>query len=92
MCGRFPDVQFLHYNLPRAKRLLTGADYPRLADATPNLVATKNTGGGLSRAADLMTRAPDLQHFFGEENFAHGCMFGECSLLSSIGVLAPHRV
>lgn len=92
VCGRFPDAQFLHYNLPRAKRLLTGADYRRLADAVPNLVATKNTGGGLGRAADLMVHAPDLQHFFGEENFPHGCMLGECSLLSSIGVLAPHAV
>ncbi|MDW8212519.1 MAG: dihydrodipicolinate synthase family protein [Roseiflexaceae bacterium] len=92
VCGSFPDAQFLHYNLPRAQRLLTGADYRRLADAAPNLVATKNTGGGLSRAVDLMTHAPDLQHFFGEENFPHGCMLGECSLLSSVGMLAPHIV
>jgi dihydrodipicolinate synthase/N-acetylneuraminate lyase len=92
VCGTFPDAQFLHYNLPRAKRLLSGTDYRRVADAVPNLVATKNTGGGLGRAADLMTSAPDLQHFFGEENFPHGCMFGECSLLSSVGVLAPQQV
>ncbi len=92
VCGRFPDAQFLHYNLPRAKRLLSGADYRHLADTVPNLVATKNTGGGLQRAADLMIHAPDLQHFFGEENFPHGCMYGECSLLSSVGVLAPSRV
>ena len=44
VCGAFPAAQFLHYNLPRAKRLLTGADYRRLIDAVPNLVATKNTG------------------------------------------------
>ncbi len=92
VCGSFPDAQFLHYNLPRAKRLLTGADYRRLTDAAPNLAATKNTGGGLSRAVDLMTHAPDLQHFFGEENFPHGCMLGECSLLSTVGALAPRAV
>jgi dihydrodipicolinate synthase/N-acetylneuraminate lyase len=92
VCGAFPDSRFLHYNLPRAKRLLAGADYRRLVEAVPNLVATKNTGGGLARAADLMTGAPELQHFFGEENFPHGCMFGQCSLLSSVGVLAPRRV
>ncbi|HMO58446.1 MAG TPA: dihydrodipicolinate synthase family protein [Roseiflexaceae bacterium] len=92
VCGTFPDAQFLHYNLPRAKRILGGADYRRLIDAVPNLVATKNTGGGLARAADLMANAAELQHFFGEENFPHGCMFGECSLLSSVGVLAPQLV
>jgi dihydrodipicolinate synthase/N-acetylneuraminate lyase len=92
VCGAFPDAQFLHYNLPRAKRILGGADYRRIADVVPNIVATKNTGGGLARAADLMTNVPDLQHFFGEENFPHGCMFGECSLLSSVGVLAPRLV
>ena len=91
VCGAFPDARFLHYNLPRAKRLLTGRDYRRLADAVPNLAATKNTGGGLARAADLMRHAPDLQHFFGEENFPHGCLFGECSLLASWGPTTPGK-
>ncbi len=92
VCGAFPDARFLHYNLPRARRLLDGALYRRLIAAVPNLVATKNTGGSHGRAADLMTHAPELQHFFGEENFVHGCLFGECSLLSSVGVLAPQLV
>lgn len=91
VCGAFPDSRFLHYNLPRAKRLLAGADYRRLADAVPNLAATKNTGGGAQRAADLMRHAPDLQHFFGEDNFMHGCMFGECSLLASFAAMVPHK-
>lgn len=91
VCGAFPDARFLHYNLPRAKRLLTGADYRKLVAAVPNLVATKNTGGGLERAADLMTHAPELQHFFGEQNFPHGCLYGECSLLASFGPMAPHK-
>jgi dihydrodipicolinate synthase/N-acetylneuraminate lyase len=91
VCGAFPDAQFLHYNLPRAKRVLNGADYRRLADAVPNLAATKNTGGGAQRAADLMRHAPDLQHFFGEDNFMAGCLFGECSLLASFGPLVPRK-
>jgi dihydrodipicolinate synthase/N-acetylneuraminate lyase len=91
VCGAFPDSRFLHYNLPRAKRLLGGADYRRVADAVPNLVATKNTGGGAQRAADLMRHAPDLQHFFGEDNFMHGCMWGECSLLASFGAMVPRK-
>lgn len=89
VCGSFPDASFLHYNLPRAKRVLGGADYRRLIDAVGNLVATKNTGGGMPRAVDLMTHAPELQHYFGEQNFAHGCMLGECSFLASLAGMAP---
>ena len=91
VCGAFPDSQFLHYNVPRAKRILEGTDYRRLIDAVPNLVATKTTSGGLPRAAGLMRNAPELQHFFGEENFPYGCMYGECSLLSSFGAMTPHK-
>ena len=91
VCGAFPEAKFLHYNLPRSKRLLEGPDYRKLIDAVPNLVATKNTGGGMDRAASLMTHAPELQHFFGEANFPHGCQYGECSLLSSFGPMTPHK-
>lgn len=89
VCGQFPDSGFLHYNLPRTKRLLTGLDYRRLADAVPNLVASKNTGGGAARARDLMKHAPEIQHFFGEDNFPIGIQYGPCSLLSSFGPLLP---
>ena len=91
LCGTFPDSQFLHYNLPRAKRVLEAPDYRRLIDAIPNLVATKNTGGGMARAASLMTQASELQHFFGEANFPHGSMYGECSLLASFAAMSPHK-
>lgn len=91
VCGSFPDAQFLHYNLPRTKRLLSGLDYRKVLEVVPNLVATKNTGGGLGRASDLMRHAPELQHFFGEENFPHGCMFGECSLLASFAAMVPRK-
>lgn len=91
VCGAFPDSRFLHYNLPRTKRVLNGSDYKRLVEAVPNLAATKNTGGGLERAADLMRNAPELQHFFGEENFPHGCLYGECSLLASFAAMVPRK-
>ena len=91
VCGAFPDASFLHYNLMRAGRLLVGADYRRLADAIPNLVATKNTRSDIHQIADIATRAPELQHFYGEAGFAQGCVHGECSLLSSFGPLFPRR-
>jgi len=91
VCGTFSDAQFLHYNLPRTKRVLAGEDYQRLIEVVPNLVATKTTGGGLPSAASLMRHASELQHFFGEGNFPHGCQYGQCSLLSSFGPMAPHK-
>jgi dihydrodipicolinate synthase/N-acetylneuraminate lyase len=63
VCGRFPDSQFLHYNLPRTKRVVTGADYRRIADAVPNLAATKNSTSDFARIADLMVQAPDCSTF-----------------------------
>jgi dihydrodipicolinate synthase/N-acetylneuraminate lyase len=89
VCGRFPDCQFLHYNLPRAKRILNGALYRRIADAVPNLVATKNSTSDYARVADLMRSVPDLQHFFLENGYAFGCLWGECSLLCSFDLLFP---
>jgi len=89
VCRPFPDSQFLHYNLPRTKRVVTGREYRRIADGVPNLVATKNSTSDFARAADLMTHVPDLQHVFVENAFAMGCLFGECSLLPSYGLLFP---
>ena len=83
VCGRFADCQFLHYNLPRTKRMVTGKEYGRLADVHPNLVATKNCGDSLSHIRSLMTDAPQLQHFLSESGYIYGSMFGECSILAS---------
>ena len=89
VCGRFPDSRFLNYNLPRTKRVLTGADYGPIIAKVPNLVATKTTGGGMAAAEELIRNAGELQHFMGEGNFPHGSMFGECSLLASYAELSP---
>jgi dihydrodipicolinate synthase/N-acetylneuraminate lyase len=90
VCGAFPDAGFLHYNLFRAKRLLTPEDYRRVADAVPNLVATKNTATNFLATAELMRRTPEIQHFFGEAMFPTGCLHGTCSLLSSFGPMLPN--
>ena len=64
-------------------------DYVPLIEAVPNLAATKNTGGGMARAAALVSKAGELQHFLGEGNFLQGCLYGECSLLATFGKLTP---
>jgi dihydrodipicolinate synthase/N-acetylneuraminate lyase len=91
VCGTFPDARFLHYNLMRAKRLLTAADYRRIADQVPNLAATKNTGTNVTTTAELMRIVPEIQHFFGESMFPTGCLYGECSLLSSFAPMLPSK-
>lgn len=89
VCSTFPDSTFLHYNLPRTKRVLTGKDYAKVVARVPNLVATKTTGGGLPGAEELVRNAPELMHFMGEGNFAYGSMIGEVGLLASYAELAP---
>jgi dihydrodipicolinate synthase/N-acetylneuraminate lyase len=89
VCGRFPDARFLHYNLLRAKRVLTPEDYRRIADAVPNFVATKNTGVNFLTTAELMRQTPEIQHFFSEAMFPTACLHGTCSLLSSFGPMLP---
>ena len=83
VCGSFPDCQFMHYNLPRAKRLVTGKEYGRLAAAHPNLIATKNCGDSLAHIASLMLDAPALQHFLSEAGYVYGSLIGECGILAS---------
>lgn len=83
ICGTFSDCQFLHYNVPRAKRTVTGKEYGRLAELHPNLVATKNTGDSLSHIRSLLDEAPQLQHFLSESGYVYGSLFGECGILAS---------
>ena len=83
VCGRHDDCLFMHYNLPRAKRMLTGREYGRLAAAHPNLVATKNCGDSLSLLRGLIDDAPQLQHFLSEAGYVYGSLFGECGILAS---------
>ena len=83
-CGRFPDCEFLHYNLMRTGRIITGAEYGRLAAEHPNLVATKNSTADETRLQSLMTESPQLQHFITEAGFAKAARMAECGFLISV--------
>jgi dihydrodipicolinate synthase/N-acetylneuraminate lyase len=83
--GSFRECSFLHYNLMRAGRLLTGAEYAVLAADHPNLVATKNSTDSMQRIRDLLDQAAPLQHFLNERGFCYGSLIGECGLLISVG-------
>ena len=84
VCGRFRDCEFMHYNLMRAKRLITPEQYGVLAAEHPNLVATKNSTDSITRLRGLLECAPQLQHFFNEDGYTYASPLGECSLLASI--------
>lgn len=88
-CGRFPDCDFLHYNLARAGRILTGAEYGRLARRHPNLVATKNSTHDEARLRSLFEDAPQLRHFITETGYARACRLGQPGFLVSIASIQP---
>jgi dihydrodipicolinate synthase/N-acetylneuraminate lyase len=91
ICGRFPDCRFLHYNLTRAGRLVTPAEYGRLAAEHENLVATKNSTSDTAMIESLLESAPQVQHFLTEKAFAHGSLHGECGLLASVSSINWRR-
>ncbi|MEQ1751983.1 MAG: dihydrodipicolinate synthase family protein [Prosthecobacter sp.] len=90
-CGRFRDCEFLHYNLMRTGRIITGAEYGLLAAEHENLVATKNSTSDEARLTSLMRDAPKLRHFITEVGFAKACHTGDCGFLISFLSTNFHR-
>lgn len=90
--GPYPQARFLHYNLGRTGRVLTGADYTRLAAEHPNLVATKSGGHTAAALLALTEGSPELCHFFTELDYATACLQGyACGLLVSVSAIHPAR-
>ena len=86
-CGRFPECRFLHYNLQRSGRLLTGEDYRRLSQAYPNLVAVKDGSTDRDGCLEMVKAVPELQFFFTEQRYAYVHEYAECSLLISLALV-----
>ena len=89
ICGAYPDAQFLHYNYGRGMNTMNPDDYTRVVEAVPNLVATKISTKNMAEIRALVTRVPQLQHFFLATAFPYGCLHGECSLINSLAPLFP---
>jgi dihydrodipicolinate synthase/N-acetylneuraminate lyase len=81
-CGRFPRAQFLHYNTPRGGRVLTGAEYGRLAAGHASLAAVKFTSSDPQVVAELVRNAAPVQCFLTEP--AYVLADGNCGLLVSL--------
>jgi dihydrodipicolinate synthase/N-acetylneuraminate lyase len=90
--GSFRDLEFLHYNVARAKRQLTGVEYGRLATRHPNLVATKQSGDSMRQIATSLEEAPQLRHYFVDGGYAYGSLIGDCGLLPSLAICNPERL
>ncbi|MBA3432799.1 MAG: dihydrodipicolinate synthase family protein [Actinobacteria bacterium] len=88
-CGRFPGLRFLHYNLPRARRVVTPGEYAELAARHANLIGTKNAGATPAILAELLAQAGELRHFVTEPGYAHGSLVGPCGFLLSYSSLNP---
>jgi dihydrodipicolinate synthase/N-acetylneuraminate lyase len=81
-CGRFGQAQFLHYNTPRGGRVLTGAEYGRLAAEHASLAAAKFTSSDAAVVAELIRNAAPVQCFLTEP--AYVLADGNCGLLVSL--------
>ena len=82
ICGRFGEVQFLHYNTPRGGRVLTGAEYGRLAREHASLAAVKFTSSDAAVVTELVRDAAPVQCFLTEP--AYVLAGGTCGLLVSL--------
>ncbi|MFP5330752.1 MAG: dihydrodipicolinate synthase family protein [Acidimicrobiia bacterium] len=90
VCGRFPDAEFLHYNYPYGVNTMSPADYEMVCESVGNLVATKTSTMDMGFIRGVMQRAGVLQHFFLQGPFPYGCVYGECSLISSLAPVFPN--
>ena len=91
ICGGSPDSRFLHYNLPRAGRLVAPHEYAQWIDAYPNLVATKYGAGDHRVVAGLLREAPQLTHYLSEQGYYLGAPLGPCAIVASAASIRPSR-
>lgn len=88
-CARFANAQFLHYNTPRGGRVLTGAEYGRLAAAHSNLAAIKFSSSDDFVVRELVTKAAPLTCFLTEPAYVLARDLVDCGLLVSLSGVRP---
>lgn len=84
ICDRYPDGGFLHYNIPRGRRVLTGAEYKRLGRHHPNLIAIKFSSNDAAVVRELVTGCGPLQCFLTEPAYVLARDYTDCGLLVSL--------
>ena len=86
-----PDMPLVHYNIPRAKRFLTGPDYLKVLEVAPNLIGVKFTFAGSNFAAlqESIMMTPGLSYFVGENLLASGMQLGARGCYSTLVLTDP---
>ncbi len=90
-CDPYPDCRFMLYNIIRSKRLVTPAEFFRLADEIPNLTAAKTTSVSFADVHDLAFTECPIQFFTAETSIGYAGMLGEFGYLMAWGSLNPQR-
>jgi len=86
-----PDMPLVHYNIPRAKRFLTGPDYVRILEVAPNLSGVKVTFAGAHFGAlqDAILMTPGLSYFVAENLLVSAMQLGARGSYSSLVATDP---
>ena len=83
------DVGFVHYNIGRAGRFLTGKEYRAIQAVAPNLLGSKHTGGDVPSLIEIVQATPDLHHFVVDQQIVPGGLFGAKGFYSFLVNLNP---
>jgi dihydrodipicolinate synthase/N-acetylneuraminate lyase len=84
-----PDVQFIHYNIAKSGRMLTGADYRAVREVAPNLIGSKHTGGDVGALIDVVRATPEMDHFVVDGQIVAGALYGAKGFYSFVANLSP---
>ena len=89
-----PDMPIIHYNIPRAKRFLTGEDYRRILEVCPTLIGVKFTyaGSHFSVLQESIKMTPQLSYFAGENLLASVMQIGAKGSYSSLIYVFPQII
>jgi len=85
----FPEMSLLHYNDPRSKRKLTGAELHRLQEVCPSLRAAKTGSGSWMDFHELVTASPGIRHFVTEMPYLFCKPLGAAGVIPSLNYAAP---
>ncbi len=86
VCSAFPDYQFMHYNNSlRSRKRLAPADYKRLAEEIPNLVAVKFIAPSFEEIHTFATLDLPIRIYLLEYAYGYGSMvYDQFGYLASI--------
>ncbi len=76
ICPDYEDCCFLHYNCEKTKRMLNADEYADIAARFPNITATKNIVDSVKDIFELVTKSPQIMHFFMEYGFGIASLLG----------------